>query len=543
MTYNSGTATSYIDLLDQLVEVVTGRHLATLAVAGGGTGHAVGDIIEIDATGATSTIVAQIEVLTLSGSAIATARIFRGGVYTVDPTNIAPNSQSGSSGSGTGATFTISFAATGWTQLARESVAVSAVVAVGGTGYTNGATDVLTLIGGVVAEGGSAATFTATVSGNIVTSVALLSAGDYEVMPSNAVLTSVAPTGGTGCTLTVTWADKTGDTMIVLQGDGGSSTDPLVGIKTYSNEEEQAASGAFVSNWALFAFTAWAEGAAMHEQANVTDGFDMGAADGTLTTSETEGHFLPSMPSGTGFTLAWWISATGRRVHIMTRTEDAIGTDYPQASFGLLNPYGITTELPFPHYVATGSDRKRVWYRTQSGGFSGLSQPLGTFNGTGGPISLWTPEGTWLQFRCGTYTTVLNPLAAYNIGGTQPFTAVWPLGQVNAHGTADDKIWIPAGTTGFDNDDLTLASGAIEIRRTPDTGGDLFPLFPISYAEANTVTVKYRVLGELDGIFFIHDGGAGISSEDRNEQAGEKYTIFQNGTETNGYSFLAMRED
>ncbi len=108
----SGATTAHIDLSNVLVAAATGRSLSSIdSVAAGGSGYAVGEIITL--TGGTFSIAAQIEVLTLSGSAVATARIYNGGIYTVDPGD--PVAQGSTSGSGTGATFNLTFAANGWT--------------------------------------------------------------------------------------------------------------------------------------------------------------------------------------------------------------------------------------------------------------------------------------------------------------------------------------------------------------------------------------------------------------------------------------------
>jgi hypothetical protein len=77
------------------------------------------------------------------------------------------------------------------------ATALSAAVAAGGTGYTDG--DTLSTSGGT----GTPATFTATVSGGVVTAVTLDTAGSYTVVPTDPVSTTGGT--GTGCTLTVTW--------------------------------------------------------------------------------------------------------------------------------------------------------------------------------------------------------------------------------------------------------------------------------------------------------------------------------------------------
>lgn len=108
----TGASTAHIDFSNVLVAAATGRSLASIdSVAAGGTGYVVGEIITL--TGGTFSIAAQVEVLTLSGSAVATARIFNQGIYTVDPSD--PVAQGSTSGSGSGATFNLTFAANGWT--------------------------------------------------------------------------------------------------------------------------------------------------------------------------------------------------------------------------------------------------------------------------------------------------------------------------------------------------------------------------------------------------------------------------------------------
>lgn len=79
---------------------------ATAAVpAAGGTGYAVGDTITL--TGGTVLRPVVLTVTSLSGSAVASAAVTDAGLYTVAPTN--PVSQGSTSGSGTGATFTLTF--------------------------------------------------------------------------------------------------------------------------------------------------------------------------------------------------------------------------------------------------------------------------------------------------------------------------------------------------------------------------------------------------------------------------------------------------
>lgn len=83
-------------------------------------------------------------------------------------------------------------------QAASTLSVTSAIVAANGSGYSED--DVLTLAGGTFTR---AATFKVlTVSTGAVATIAVLDAGDYSVLPTGTQATTVAPPGGTGCTLT-----------------------------------------------------------------------------------------------------------------------------------------------------------------------------------------------------------------------------------------------------------------------------------------------------------------------------------------------------
>jgi hypothetical protein len=89
---------------------------------------------------------------------------------------------------------------------------LSAVATAGGSGYS--VNDVLT-----VTYGDQTATFTvATVSGNAVATVTPLARGTFTATTTGAKATTVAPAGGTGATLTITYRVK--DITITEQGSG-----------------------------------------------------------------------------------------------------------------------------------------------------------------------------------------------------------------------------------------------------------------------------------------------------------------------------------
>jgi hypothetical protein len=535
MTWNQGTATDYIDLLDQLVEVATSRHLATVAINNDGSGYTAGDILGITGTGATATHVAQIEVVSVDGSGqITAARVYQGGAYTVDPSTTTGNAATG--GTGASATFNLTFAATGWTQQRRTKVAASATIDAGGSGYSVG--NVLTLVGGVLGYGGSAATFTvATESGGAVTSVTLTTAGQYEVTPgTNAVLVSGG--GGTGCALDPAYTDKTGDTVVVLTGDsGGSAADPVLAIKTYQGLDESGINTTY--NWALFSASANSQVVPVHELSNVTAGFNTSTLDGQLTGSGTgDGAFFPCKTSD-AFTISWWFSITGRRIHVVAKVEGASTTYYPSFSVGLLNPFGITSELAYPAYVVAPSDRSKVWYRDTNSVFGGIGEVLERNNGPG---FFWAPEGAWIEFKNALLGSNTDLSPDYDVSNDAPRATLWPLGYVQLHETTADQNWSVASATGFDNADFTDVTPTL-IYRTPNAAGDLFPLFPLTVIQGDSASDYYRVLGEIDGCFWFSTGGTAVASEDRITQGSTRYRVFQNGTRVEHHSFVAIAED
>ncbi len=177
-TTDIGAATgNFVD-----ITIATGAVSAT--VAAGGTGYTVNDKITL--SGGTSTAPAIFNVDTVSAGVVTAVSVAASGAYTVEPGN--PVSTTGGTGSGCTLTVTFSTAIT----------AASATVAAGGTGYTVG--DDITLSGGTFV---TAAVFNVdTVSGGVVLTVSVVTAGNYTTKPSDPVSTT-GGTGGDDCTLNV----------------------------------------------------------------------------------------------------------------------------------------------------------------------------------------------------------------------------------------------------------------------------------------------------------------------------------------------------
>lgn len=554
MTFQKGTATDYLDLLTQLVQIATSRHLQSIAITAGGSGYEVGEILNIDNTGSTRTHDAQIEVLTVSGGAITAARVYRGGAYTVDPTDVTAAATTSTntlvggaavaSANGTGATFDLTFAVTGWTVKRRTKKAVSAAVVNGGTGYTNGATVTLNAAGSVKGAAGQDAQFTITTSGGVVTSLAVVGAtdGNYEEPPTN----PNSPTGGagTGLTVTVTYADDTGsDQVLVLEGEGFGATDEiLVAIRTFN--EIDASGLNTVRNWQLFGMTGWNAGLPLHQQSNISPGF-VSASDGNI--NSTIGAFFVSKPS-TAFNITFWLSVTPRRILLVTRQEDASNVYYPSLCLGLLNSSGTSTEQPYPLWIQGCTSRRNAWYLdAQIGRISGLTDVFNV-SGRTGP-AFFRVGGAWQQFW---NADVADGVSPSRTGASE--YGVWPIFRPNVTSAplADDQVVSPvAVNSGFD-----LAAALPDSGVPPGSQGAILAptlgspdavrvLLPATVMATDASPRVVELYGEVEGLFWLTKQGTPTLNSEGTflDGSNRRYSAFQNGNRTSNASYCAVAED
>ena len=554
MPFNSGTGiTDHIDMLDKLTEVVTSRYLESVAVNSGGTGHAVGDIIQITATGSTSTIVAQLEVTSVSSGVIDGIRVYRSGAYTVDPTTTTGNAQSATSGSGISATFDLTFTAAKWSVNRRTQEAASAVVGTAGNGYNIG--DVLTVVDGAAVHGdadatgtaGTAATFTvATLTGGAgsgVATVTLTSAGNYEEVPANDAATTNDGSGDDACELTITWQDATKANtdfqVCMLEGEGSAGTDEIhVMIKAFS-----LANGFDTAfNWALMGATAYNSSLPIHQQVGVN-------ADQINTTSGAlpadGGCYMVLKDDDADPDISWWINWTGRRIILVAKVESGSTTQYMSCYMGLLNQFGTDSEYPYPLAVISGTNTKnRTWFDT-SELTGGIIESI--CNQTGdptGPGYIRQPAGTWLPFCAeGSSNGGIRNLEAEF--GVYPF--------INPATLTNEEQTVSTGSNvdfagGIIPATSVPGSPTVQLKPTPGTGDSYYWLVTplvmrMEDTAGNPYPDFYNLYGEIAGAFWFSTGNTAVVSEDRFELDTKRYSIFQNGNRTQVWSYFALDED
>jgi len=597
VAFQTSTATDYVALLDKLVTYVTSNGVATAAVAAGGTGYVVGDILT--GSGGTFSQAATFRVKTVSAGAVTAVVIVQNGAYTVNPSS--PISTTG--GTGSSCTLTVTFASTGWLLKRQSQQAVSATVGAGGA-TTYVVNDILTVVGGTAV---TAAQFkVTTVSAGAVTAVILWRRGNYKIIPANAVATTGG--GGTGCTLNVTWAgvaltankiastaavaaagtgytngdvltvsggtgtaakfrvtavggggtvttvtahepgdysatpsnpaSTTGgtgtsctltityldaqpnpDKEVILQGVGSGSDEVFVGIRTFNDS-----GGGGAHNWELAGFTGYNAAATFETQPGISPGrWDGGGA-------AQEGAYVPL----TNGTITYWLVANGRRIAMVAR----MGSTYTNLYLGLINPFGTTSQYPYPLIVLGCSS---LWNRLFSAAvieMSGLTDPVSHGATAFGPGFVRDPGGSWIS--------VANSGGAASSRTRRGDCNVWPCGS-GIFGSLSNGPDVPAvGSPGFDVTKVIPGDGSpgtvvARIFQITDTPSDKSTLWPTMVIERSPAI---QALGELHEVYWVSAIGnpSNLVAEDTITIGDETFRVFQNCNRTDVHSHFAMKE-
>lgn len=587
MPIDTGTATSYIDLLNQLRLFSTGTSAATAVVSAGGTGYTVGDVLTL--TGGTFSKAAQLRVTTVAAGVVTGVVIHRHGVaYTVNPSN--PVSSTG--GTGTGATFTVTFASVGWSTKRESKEAVSATVSAGGTGHA--VNDILTLVGGTAPV--LAAQFKVTaISAGAVTTVVRWSRGNYPETPANPASTTSSG-AGTGCTLTVIYQ------VVLLDSDQDVSTAAIVSGGTgYTVADILTVTGGTFTTAAQLRVLTISAGVittvAVHTKGeysinptnpvSVTGGTGTGAtfnltfvgvhpdnnkelilegvgsgADQVFVGMRTEQHD----PSGsrywnlagfTGYQAAstfdtqpsrstvgalftnslasqtYWFFANGRRIIVIAR----IGSSYLSCHLGWINPFATAIQYPYPMAII-GCSSTSIRLPSETGiSLSGIVDPIGHTSSAVGPAFIRDPGGSWKIIKnseeigggARNYTSDLNlfPAGSVDNGGAgfnpQDFSG----------GAYTTRTFVP----------VTGSPGTVTIRHAqiPDSPNHRSILFPTMIVERTPVQQAY---GELADVYWVSTLGnvTNLVAEDLIVSGTDRYIVFQQANRSDLHAHFAVKE-
>lgn len=515
-------ASDYRDLLQQVAQIATAKnHPGVTSIGAGGTGYAVGDILEV--SGGTSTHKTRIRVLTVSGGVVLTAAIESGGAYSASPG--FPASTLKVTGAGDDAcTVTLdALVDTGWTtlrNLVQLGVTKGTLVA-GGTGYS--VNDTVTLNSGT----GTQATFNVDAeTGGIIDpgGISLVTSGEYTAAPDVSAGATTSGGGGSGATISAVTQGRVGEDELILEGEGGGTDEITMGMRTYQFETS-------ADNWELAGMTGYADSLPFEDQPNISEGrFDDQG-------SVTGGSYLPLQNSDMNF----WLSVTTRRIFLIVK----VGSNYASCHLGFLNPFGTTTELPYPAYVCGSTSHYQEAFNSTSINYSSPIDPIKQSNTANhrGPGFYRLASGQWASVanseKNSSARDALHEFVVYPAG--EPVSDDNPTGPIVQD---PDEI---VGNGPIDWQDIIPNSGTPGVplaRLYPSllTTGDAPPLIPTTLILSSTV-LGQGIKGEMDGVYWVTAATDPTAvSEDDFSIGDQRYLMFQSGNRTELFTFFTIKE-
>lgn len=526
-------ATNYIDMLHKLIQFAVNSSVVTSALNAAGTGYAVGDIFEIDGGTNPSTLAnarATFEVLTLSGSTIATFRIRDAGSYSAAPgtTGIATTALSGS---GSGATLDLTYATNGWTVDRQTQEAASATIGGGGTGYAVG--EDVTLIGGDSRVGFDApqtdteASFNVdTVSGGVITAVSIIggSEGIYHNPPANDAATKDATIGGDNlATLTVTYTaivDTTTDIEVWMTSSTGAS----VGIRSYTNATT-------VFNWEIASAPLYTAANDFEAQVNISGGRypDNGVGSYCVLRDVAFNYYM---------------RVTDRGIVCVFNISNGV---YSSIYLGFMSPYATGTEYDYPMLVLGCSSQHDFTVSSTAEAWLGMNAAVAENATDAGPAQIFTPGGAWIGFHNGYESggTILGEDPEFHIipGGNflGQDTLIEEADRIISQPNSEKQDWgsfaSVATATGSTGEDAPTE----RFRPTPQSSGD----DQLYLAECVCMGIEPTnlVAGELEGIRWIEkELNVGIlNAEDLINDGGDLFVVFNNCRMTDRQHWFALK--
>lgn len=526
MGWQSGTtAADYRDALVKWVEFATSQHVSAAVINDGGSGYVQGDILTISHAGAV--LDCTIEVTSVNSGVIDGIALRDMGAFS----NRIATATINNAGSGYAVGDILQVDGGTWTQRGKvqvDTVSGGAITAVsvfeGGGAYSvaPGLTGAATFgVGPAAYAGNDAATVNLTMTGLIGT-------------------TGISATGGTGSgatfdlTLTPTGQKAvrdnhdfsldgiTDEKEVVLEGSVISADAPYIGLRSYTDSV-----GGGTDRWGILiaGMTAFNSASAFASQPDV----------GPATTPGGTGSYVLLLDAAMDF----WFSFNGRRMVGVFRTVGGVETSYMSFYAGLLNPFGNTTENPYPLYVAGSSAIFNTDVDAGGLAVTGLTEVISPGAGNPGPAFFYrVSDDSWVLVENSRNGVVQRDHVVYPVGEPENVTS----------GTDADRIVDDGNHTFFDG--IALNTGGTATRLmipTPDTGGDLFLPIPATLIHSPDITngAGNAIHGELDNVFWIsgtETGGGSISVEDDFSISGQRYRVFQNAHRTEAYSFFALAE-
>jgi hypothetical protein len=534
----SGRATNYRDFLTKIVAAATSQHVATVAVNAGGTGYVVGDVVELPHAGAY--LVARFEVLTVGGSGeILTLRIVSNGAY--GDRAASATVSAGGSGYAVGNILEVQ----GGTQRNKAkfqvaTLSVSAVATVtlfedGGAYSATPSNPAATSKVGPTAGTGSGCTLTITYTGLIGTTGLAVTGGTGSAATVDITL---AETGWT-CernTNSATFNSITNEKQVVLKGDAAGFTNkPYVGFAT-GTSTSGINTRPFIG---LVGMIAHNPALALASQPNVL------GDPGTFSASRPYICCNENTLQEMDFWLTIDDTRIGGILNINSNAAATDDGRYMQWYAGYMDTFAMETENPYPMFVGASSRDRTVDPALSSINHSGLAECCAPTAAQSGHWFYRAETATWVNvansvnFNTSAYSQqgmapmvrIQEPSGGSGIVPLQWIATYGPLeiytgiGSVGRAAATRRLLPCPGTTPKFFPIPLTLLSRqSTQIDQVLDSPrGQLRGFF---------------------WVYNTNSAGATIVnfSEDYLEIGTDRYRIFHNHANTQTYQYICIRE-
>lgn len=244
-------------------------------------------------------------------------------------------------------------------------------------------------------------------------------------------------------------------------------------------------------------------------------------------------------------TMTYWFMANDRHIKGCIKT----GSSYQTFYIGFVNPFATEAEYPYPLFVGGSSFEENTIFSsnaiTTSSSLLGGGGDGGVLieDGTLFPVqksSGWVRfiDGIWYQVKNFESTGSIETVLAQGAG----LCLNWPQGSPASGVFPVENVIVNARTIANSFRDTTPGDTAI-MQMLPAFGSPrLVTLFPVTLFLPDT----NQLIGELDGVYWAPAAG-GVTSEDTITDFGEspevEHIVFQNVFRTDGWSFLAIRNE
>lgn len=364
-------ATDYRDLQDKIVAMATSQHVATVAVNAGGTGYTVGDILTL--THASSVLDARFEVTSVSSGVITGLRIQDSGAFAIRMISAAV--AAGGSGYAVGDILEIQ-GGTGRcpgkfkvATLSGSAVATVTLFEFGGS-YTvaPGAASATVGVGPAAFAGDDLCTLTPTASAMIGTTALAVTGGTGSSATVDITLAETGWAVDGRNTNNRTENSLTDEKEVTLVGDAtGMTNKPYVAMITATRTSGIDTRYAIAIN----GMVAHNSSLSLYQSPSIYPSIN------TSTGVLQRGSYL-LCPQNQSQQIDFWFSIDTFRIAVVTNNNPAAANtdngEYMRMHMGLMNSYGTESENPYPLMVGASSALPEIDPTAANQSISGLPE-------------------------------------------------------------------------------------------------------------------------------------------------------------------------